>query len=324
MCDMIEQFKDEKIMSSILTFVMVDQRGQDERGEDVGGVYRDAIGCFWQEFYNSCLGEEERVPNLRHDFQSSEWTAIGRVIVKGYLDLGYFPCMLSKAFMASAFFNENAVSEEMLLHSFLRYVAKDEMEVITAVLKGESGLEDNEEQQDLLDRFGCRKLPTKENVRYLLLEIAHKEIIQRAQYVADSWRNVLQVVIHRREEVSTVEGLCTLYNLVEPTNRKVLQLLNAAPNSNSERAAVDFLKRYIRGLDVSKLKLFLRFTTGADVICVNSIGVEFSRLEGLGRRPITHTCGPVLELPSTYETFPELREEFSNILEKSKWQNDIV
>ena len=178
MCDMIQQFKDMKIMSSILTFVMVDQRGQDERGEDVRGVYRDAIGCFWQEFYNSCLGEEERVPNLRHDFQSSEWTAIGRVIVKGYLDLGYFPCMLSKAFMASAFFNENAVSEEMLLHSFLRYVAKDEMEVITAVLKGESGLEDNEGLLDLLDRFGCRKLPTKENVRYLLLEIAHKEIIQ--------------------------------------------------------------------------------------------------------------------------------------------------
>ena len=59
MCDMIEQFKDEKIMSSILTFVMVDQRGQDERGEDVGGVYRDAIGCFWQEFYTRASGKKK-------------------------------------------------------------------------------------------------------------------------------------------------------------------------------------------------------------------------------------------------------------------------
>ena len=118
MCDMIQQFKDEEIMASILTFIMVDQRGEDEQGEDVGGVYRDAIGSFWQEFYDSCLGEAERVPNLRHDFQSAEWKAIARVIVKGYLDLGYFPYMLSKAFMASAFFNESAVSENVLLHSF--------------------------------------------------------------------------------------------------------------------------------------------------------------------------------------------------------------
>lgn len=321
---MIEQFKDGEIVSSILTFIMVDQRGQDERGEDVGGVYRDAIGSFWQEFYDLYLGEEERVPNLQHDFQSSEWKAIARVIVKGYLDLQYFPYMLSKAFMASAFFSENAVSEDMLLNSFMRYVAKDEMEIISAVLKGESNLEDDEELLDLLDRFGCRKIPTKENVRYLFLEIAHKELIQKAQYVADSWRDVLHVVIHRREEASTVEGLCTLYNLVESTNRKVLQLLNATPNSTSERAAVDVLKRYIRGLDASKLKLFLRFITGADVICVSSIGVEFSCLEGLARRPIAHTCGPVLELPSTYKTFPELCEEFNNILEKSKWQNDSV
>ena len=322
MCDMIQQFKDEEIMASILTFIMVDQRGEDEQGEDVGGVYRDAIGSFWQEFYDSCLGEAERVPNLRHDFQSAEWKAIARVIVKRYLDLGYFPYMLSKAFMASAFFNESAVSENVLLHSFKHYVAKDEMELIDSVLQGEN-LED-EELLDLLDRFGCRKLPTKENVRWLFLEIAHKELIQKAQYVADSWRGILQVVIHQRKEALTVEGLCALYNLVEPTNRKVLQLVNATPESNSERAAVDFLKRYVRGLDASKLKRFLRFVTGADVICVSSIGIQFSRLEGLARRPIAHTCGPIFELPSTYETFPELREEFNNILEKSKWQNDIL
>ena len=76
-------------------------------------------------------------------------------------------------------------------------------------------------------------------------------------------------------------------------------MVQAVPQSNAERAAVDYLKRFIRGLDQSQLKAFLRYVTGADVICVKHIVVEFSTLEGLARRPIAHTCGCVLELPST-------------------------
>lgn len=87
--------------------MMVDVRGQEERGVDVGGVYRDANACFWQEFYDSStLGERERVPALRHDFQPSEWSATGRILTKGYLDLGYFSCTPNQAFIVSVLFSK--------------------------------------------------------------------------------------------------------------------------------------------------------------------------------------------------------------------------
>ena len=67
--DMKEAFQAENILTPELKIVMVDVRGQEERWVDVGGVYRDVIACFWQEFYDSStLGERERVPALRHDF----------------------------------------------------------------------------------------------------------------------------------------------------------------------------------------------------------------------------------------------------------------
>ena len=69
------------------------------------------------------------------------------------------------------------------------------------------------------------------------------------------------------------------------------------------------------------------FTTGADVIVIavfSTIQIEFKNLEGLGRRPITHTCGCVLEIPSTYDSFSEFGAEFTNALVKEKWQNDII
>ena len=112
-----------------------------------------------------------------------------------------------------------------------------------------------------------------------------------------------------------------MYASVEPTNKKVLSMLDSAPQNNGERAALDYLKCFIRGMDQPQLKSFLQYVTGADIICVKSIIVNFSRLEGFAWRPIAHTCGAVLELPSTYNTFPELREEFTSILAKSSVVN---
>lgn len=75
----------QDLLKEFLKIIMVDGQGRDERGEDIRGIYRDALASFWQEFYISCsLGERGRVPFLRHDFQSEQWTAVGRIIVKGF------------------------------------------------------------------------------------------------------------------------------------------------------------------------------------------------------------------------------------------------
>lgn len=51
----------------------------------------------------------------------------------------------------------------------------------------------------------------------------------------------------------------------------------------------------------------------------------FTAVDGLGRRPVAHTCGPVLELPWTYASYPELRAEFDSVLaEKSAYTFTIL
>ena len=125
----------------------------------------DAI-CFWQEVYMSCTtGEDERVPSLRHDFQTREWSAIARILAKGFIDLEYFPHMLSKAFSISVLFGEASVTENILISSFKRYVAKDEEKVLSDALEGilpnaiNGGHEEDSENDliEILGRFDCRK-----------------------------------------------------------------------------------------------------------------------------------------------------------------------
>ena len=101
-------------------------------------------------------------------------------------------------------------------------------------------------------------------------------------------------------------------------------MLVADPTNNAERDALKFLQRFIRGLEMSKLVQFLRFTTAMDIIVGNKLKISFIKSEGFSSRPIAHTCGPVLELPSTYANYVELREQLANILSRDDWEMDIV
>ena len=72
------------------------------------------------------------------------------------------------------------------------------------------------------------------------------------------------------------------------------------------------------------------FLTGSNVIACESFLVTCTFIMlggggGAGRRPIIKTCGPILELPSTYQSCSELAEEFSSFInEKGAWSFNIV
>ncbi|MGH0160924.1 UNVERIFIED_CONTAM: hypothetical protein FKN15_045892 [Acipenser sinensis] len=101
----------------------------------------------------------------------------------------------------------------------------------------------------------------------------------------------------------------------KPTTRKVLKLLQASLSTKEEDQSLKYLQQHIRGLDDASLRKMLRFMTGSDVICVEQLKIEFSSLEGWqGGLLHTHTCGPLLELPSTYQAYPEFRGEMENLL----------
>ena len=76
--------------------------------------------------------EEQHVPVVRHDFKENEWQAIKRIFVKGYQDVKFFSVKLNKVFLFAALFHSRDLLEEVLLNSFLKYVSKDERDIIEA------------------------------------------------------------------------------------------------------------------------------------------------------------------------------------------------
>eukprot|EP00794_Sanderia_malayensis_P000932 gene932-242_t len=103
--DMISTFSDSKILGRRIEIVPVNERGQLENADDLGGVYRDILSAFWAEIMKaSFTGETEMVPVARHDYHEDDWKAVCRILLKGLKDINYFPLKVSRAFVGAAFF----------------------------------------------------------------------------------------------------------------------------------------------------------------------------------------------------------------------------
>ena len=182
-CDLLNHFVDDTNLHKVVDVKMIDPSGVEEKGEGVG-VVRDAFSRSFGMMciYNSyMLGEDERVPSIRHDVSREKWQAIVRILLKGYTQERYFPIKISKVFLCSCFFGEETVTRDMYFDSFMKYVSKTEAHLIERILSDSLCLGD-EEVVDFLSAFECKRLVTKENFRDVIIEIAHKELVQKPRY----------------------------------------------------------------------------------------------------------------------------------------------
>jgi hypothetical protein len=117
--DLIREFKDPNILKKEIEFRLINERGQVEAG--VGsGVAREVYTLFWAEFSISMtIGERERVPFVRQDHFIENWESIGRILVKGYTSVDYFPLFLSKAFICFCLFYHCSFQKHSYAFAFL-------------------------------------------------------------------------------------------------------------------------------------------------------------------------------------------------------------
>ncbi|KAJ8307616.1 hypothetical protein KUTeg_014832 [Tegillarca granosa] len=305
--DMVTFFKDPEITDAIIDAKMVLPNGKEETA-DGDGVLRDCFTEFWSEFYEQCTeGHNLKVPVLRHDFQLDEWTAVARIIRKGYEISGYWPISILPAIFEECIHGH---IESNLIDLFVEYLSPVESHIVKTAISDFQAT-DQDDLLEFLDSHSCRKSVNSENILPIIVELAQLELIQQPRYIIDCFRSELRLL----GRSVTPCMLQDFYQSLKPNTKNVLASLIFPDNlSNAERECVSYLKRYIKELDGEKLKAFLRFCTGADVLLNTKTTVEFIDVDGYTRSPIAHTCGRILKIPSTYESFTVFRSEFNYLL----------
>ena len=179
--------------------------------------------------------------------QKVQWQAIAKILCLGFSQVGYFPVYIAPPFLICAFGLNDGKSLD-----------KD---TFKQALQDFSSL-DNEEYLDLLSTHDVKVQVTCDNIERVVIELAHKFMIQNPSYVIDCWKDILpQFFSNHHVDVEAV-----LLDM-EPSAAKVIKRLSF-PNNMSlcQKTVSEHLKKFKKLASKDLLGAFLRFCTGADIL----------------------------------------------------------
>jgi len=309
-----------KHISSRLEFELILPNGSSENAVDVGGVFKDVLSEFWSSFYEmATTGCHWKIPVIRHDFQWKKWLAIAKIIFVGWRDVNYLPISLALPFMEYVLCG-NTVNTQDLIEGFLNTLPLRSKDLIKCAIEDFTKV-DQEELLDVLQEFNCRSMVHEQNIKDIISEIAHKEVIQNPKYIIDIWseelKNKMKLSKYSLEEE---------YKNKIPTPTNILKNLCCPEKDDNEikRKIFGFLKKFIREADLKLCTKLLRFITGADII-TSTININFNSVQDcFSRSPVAHTCTNTLDLPLTYDSFIDFRCEFTSLLSSNIWVMDVA
>ncbi|RXN11427.1 hypothetical protein ROHU_010634 [Labeo rohita] len=227
----IELMTDEQLKTYFSSY-----DGKLEKGHDEGGVVRDCLSEFWNDFYEQCtMGSSFKVPFLRHDFGQIHWESVGRIIAFGWQKEKYLPVKIALVILEQATFG---IAKSNVIENFLKFVPESERAVFEA-WRSDFNTVDNEELLEVLDGHSCRKTPTKDNAEEILQELAHKKLIQEPAYVIEQWATILPTAVSHLDEISSV------YENLQPTVRKVLKSLSFPEDMNAQQREIQSAVKFL-------------------------------------------------------------------------------
>ena len=107
---------------------------------------------------------------------------------------------------------------------------------------------DGKETLEFLSTFKCFRMPSKDNIQKIILELAHQELIQKPRYVVNSWASIVKS-LRSHYYFQTLEGLKGLYDSKRPTAKRLIKLFRAEPSNDAEWQSLEHLKRFVKSLE---------------------------------------------------------------------------
>ena len=182
------------------------------------------------------------------------------------LRVGYFPIsIINPVLLISVLFGKDEITDDMLSESFKEDVSHGYETCITNLLT----LYDPKSEEDLInvvDAYKYFRKPSGDIFHEILSQLAHQQIVQHPNYVANSFRQVFKAVTNH--PFGSKGDLVEFYKKKEPTNKKVIRALKTSISNtmnNAKKNLMSHLHQYIKSLNKQDLALFFRFVTGAGV-----------------------------------------------------------
>lgn len=301
-----------------------------EQAIDCGGVARDLFSGFWEEAVKRVFdGSNLMIPAIHPEIDMQVFPILGRLVSHGFLACSYLPVVIAFPTLVSVLLGPNTVvPDSILLNTFPDLLTDLESSIVREAIECTSPFSQELKKSliDVLARFGCREIPTNETIRTLLIRISQYELLSKPLAAITLMNSGIPCVHKVWWQRKSVDELYEVYIALTATPAKVLKVIYAETFNQSEERMMTYLRQFIGGMKQDMIRRFLRFTTGSSVCLSRSINVVFNKSSGFSRHPVSHTCSCTLELPTTYNSYPEFTYEFQQLLmqPENEWRMDAV
>ena len=174
-------------------------------------------------------------------------------------------------------------------------------------------------------RYGCRQMPTPANLQSCILQVARFEFVSKPAAAISLMNSGIPEARLKFWSSTSAEGVLSIYKTLTVSSTKILDSFDPPDCMYpAENRVYEYLQDMIGNMPSDSLQKFLRFTTGSSILVVKQIHIQFNRLEGLQRRPISHTCDCMLELPVSYSNYSDFHAEWATILANSDDYNWVM
>ncbi len=296
-----------------------------EQAIDLGGVCREMYSAFFEEMYRRAFdGNILLSPVVHPQIDFGVLPKIGTVISHCYVACGVLPIRIAFPALVQCLLGLSAVVSDFILcetfiDSLSTYEADSFKQAFAQITDDPQRKSFSEELSSKLiatfSRFGSRTYPTPTKLKQMLLQVASYEFLLKPAAAITAINRGIPPLHAPFWQKLGVAGILVVYRAQTVSPAKVLGMLDEEQGkTENEERVLGYLRQFVASLSEEDLRLFLRFCTGSTVCNGGKLGVSFNALEGVGRRPIAHTCEPCLELSSNYYTFPEFVTEFKAYL----------
>ena len=287
------------------------------------GVTRHMYSAFWSLAYEKMFdGSNTLLPLMPTGADHSAFIQLGWIIVHGFLTAQMLPICIAFPVLACTLLSPSIkIPDDILVSAFVDYLTPFESDILKraiAELGDDRKTEFSEKSAliNLVSRFGARKLPTKENLKAMIRDIAELKFIIQPLPACHLMNQGIPTCHKDFWATLTVQELHALFQSMAVTARKVVESIvpPAVYNNPNEERVFEYLLQSIGTFQTEEQAKFLRFVTGSSVFIDRQILVTFNSLSGLARRPIAHCCSCTLELSSEYDSYFEFSQEMKMVV----------
>ena len=296
---------------------------EDECAVDIGGVTRDMFSAMFEEIYKKHFdGASLLVPMDIPNAEAPPFSALSAIFSHAYMITGMLPVKVAFPILAAILLPKSTtLPDSVLLESFVDSLSSHDTIVCQEAIK----LASNDRKAfppniqagliTILSRYGVCRIPKPDTLTQLLINVAQHQFFRKPAFFNSAMQSAVPEQ-HRPfwSDISSKE-LYRIYKAQQASISKVLAMLEDPETSNpNEDRVFGYLQQFVGSLAEDTVRQFLRFVTGSAVCTSTPITVTFNNLEGLARRPISHTCVNSLELSVSYPSYVEFKTEFLAIL----------